>query len=340
MKKKVLLLVLAALVAAGVFGYRHWQQQRSVNGGDTLTLFGNVDIRKVDLGFRVGGRIEQILFEEGNKIRRGDRVAVLDRAPYENDVALARATLDRAAAELTRLKNGMRPQEIKQARARVAEYQATLLTLKEEHRRNSDLVTQNVVSRQAFDNSLARRDAAQARLENAREALALAEEGFRQEDIAAGQAQFAEAEARLENAQIRLADTVILAPSDGILLTRVVEPGTILAAGQTVATLSLNDPVWVRAYVPEPDLGKIWPGMPAEILTDSRPDRPYRGHVGFISPEAEFTPKNVETPRLRTDLVFRLRVIAENPDEGLRQGMPVTVRLDTRNPPPKRGQGG
>jgi HlyD family secretion protein len=339
MKKKVLLLGMVALVAAGIFGYRYWQQQRSVNGGDALTLYGNVDIRKVDLGFRVGGRIEQIPFEEGNKIRRGDRVAVLDRAPYENDVALARATLDRAAAELTRLKNGMRPQEIKQARARVAEYQATLLTLKEEHRRNSDLVTQNVVSRQAFDNSLARRDAAQARLENAREALALAEEGFRKEDIAAGQAQFAEAEARLENARIRLADTVILAPSDGVLLTRVVEPGTILAAGQTVATLSLNDPVWVRAYVPEPDLGKIWPGMPAEILTDSRPDRPYRGHVGFISPEAEFTPKNVETPRLRTDLVFRLRVIAENPDEGLRQGMPVTVRLDTRNPPPKRGQG-
>ena len=198
-------------------------------------------------------------------------------------------------------------------------------------------MAQNVVSQQAFDNSLARRDAAQARLENAREALALAEEGFRKEDIAAGRAQFAEAEARLESARIRLADTAILAPSDGVLLTRVVEPGTILAAGQTVATLSLNDPVWVRAYVPEPDLGKIWPGMPAEILTDSRPDRPYQGHVGFISPEAEFTPKNVETPRLRTDLVFRVRVVADNPDEGLRQGMPVTVKLDIRNPPPRRG---
>lgn len=338
MKKKVLLLGLAAVVAAGVFGYRHWQQQREVNGGDTLTLYGNVDIRKVDLGFRVGGRIAQVVFEEGDTAHRGDRVAVLDQAPYENEVALARAARDRTAAELDRLESGMRPQEIVQARAQVAEYQATLLTLKEEHRRNSDLVAQNVVSRQAFDNSLARRDAAQARLENARAALALAVEGFRKEDIAAGQAHFAEAQARLESARIRLADTVILAPSDGVLLTRVVEPGTIVAAGQTVAALSLNDPVWVRAYVPEPDLGKIWPGMPAEILTDSRPDRPYQGHVGFISPEAEFTPKNVETPRLRTDLVFRLRVVADNPDEGLRQGMPVTVKLDTRNPPPKRGE--
>ena len=116
-----------------------------------------------------------------------------------------------------------------------------------------------------------------------------------------------------------------------------------MMTGQVLADADaggFNDPVWVRAYVPEPDLGKIWPGMPAEILTDSRPDRPYQGHVGFISPEAEFTPKNVETPRLRTDLVFRLHVVADNPDEGLRQGMPVTVKLDTRNPPPERGQGG
>jgi HlyD family secretion protein len=105
-----------------------------------------------------------------------------------------------------------------------------------------------------------------------------------------------------------------------------------------VATLSLNDPVWIRAYVPEPDLGKIWPGMPAEIFTDTRPEHPYKGQVGFISPEAEFTPKNVETPRLRTDLVFRLRVVADNPDEGLRQGMPVTVKLDTSQAPPERGK--
>jgi HlyD family secretion protein len=340
MKKKVLLLGLAAVVAAGIFGYRYWQQERSVNGGDTLTLYGNVDIRKVDLGFRVGGRIEQVFFEEGRQIHRGDRVAVLDRTPYENEVALAQAARDRAAAERDRLESGSRPQEIRQARAQVAEYEASLHAFQEEFQRNQVLVVEKVISLQSFDNIRARRDEARARLARARETLALVEEGFRKEDIAAGRARFAEAEARLESARIRLADTAVFAPADGVLLTRVVEPGAIVAAGQTLATLSLNDPVWVRAYVPEPDLGKVWPGMPAEILTDSRPDNPYRGHVGFISPEAEFTPKNVETPRLRTDLVFRLRVIADNPDEGLRQGMPVTVKLDTRNPPPKRGQGG
>ncbi len=333
MKKKIILLGLTVAIVAGIFGYRHWHQGRQAQNGDNLILYGNVDIRKVDLGFRVAGRVEGVDFEEGDQVRRGDRVAVLDRVPYQNEVRLASAARDRAAADMARLEHGLRPQEIKRARAQVAEYEATLLTLKKEFLRREDLVAQNVVSRQSYDDIRARRDAARARLDMARETLALAEEGFRQEDIAAGQAQVAEAEARLEQARIRLADTEIFAPADGTLLTRVVEPGTIMAAGQTVAILSLNDPVWVRAYVPEPDLGKIWPGMPAEILTDSRPDQPYQGHVGFISPEAEFTPKNVETPRLRTDLVFRLRVIADNPDHGLRQGMPVTVVLDLRQPP-------
>ncbi|MDD4073641.1 MAG: efflux RND transporter periplasmic adaptor subunit, partial [Desulfobacterales bacterium] len=143
--------------------------------------------------------------------------------------------------------------------------------------------------------------------------------------------------ATIQRAQRQLADTRLTAPAGGILLTRAKEPGSIVAAGQTVAVVSLTDPVWVRAYVAEPDLGHIWPGMPAEIITDTRPDTPYQGHVGFISPEAEFTPKNVETPRLRTDLVYRFRVVADNPDQGLRQGMPVTVRIDTSaTPPPVR----
>lgn len=109
----------------------------------------------------------------------------------------------------------------------------------------------------------------------------------------------------------------------------------MVSAGQIVATLSLKDAVWVYVYVPEPQLGKIAPGMRAEIFTDTRPKKPYIGHVGYISPEAEFTPKNVETTELRTSLVYRLRIVAENPDDGLRQGMPVTVTLDTKTAVPE-----
>ena len=115
-------------------------------------------------------------------------------------------------------------------------------------------------------------------------------------------------------------------PSRGTVLVRALEPGSMASAGQTVLTLSLQDRTWVRAYVPEPELGEIHPGMPVQVYTDARTE-PYSGQIGFIASRAEFTPKNVETEELRTDLVFRFRVVLDHPDEALRQGMPVTVVL-------------
>jgi HlyD family secretion protein len=130
--------------------------------------------------------------------------------------------------------------------------------------------------------------------------------------------------------QRALADATLVAPAAGFILTRVREPGAIVASGEAIFTLAVSSPVWVRAYVDEPDLGRVRPNMAASVTTDSAPGKIYHGHVGFISPVAEFTPKTVETRELRTDLVYRLRVIVDNPDQGLRQGMPVTVTLDER----------
>ena len=124
---------------------------------------------------------------------------------------------------------------------------------------------------------------------------------------------------------MKVQDTVLASPSEGVVLTRAQEPGAILQTGTPVLTLSLKRPVWVRAYVDEPNLGRIHPGMKVQVFTDSRPEKPYSGQIGYISPRAEFTPKNVETAELRTSLVYRLRVVVEDADEGLRQGMPVTV---------------
>jgi len=151
--------------------------------------------------------------------------------------------------------------------------------------------------------------------------------GFRAEDIAAGRAQVDNARANLENAERNLSDCNLLAPSDGTIITRALEPGAIVAAGTTAYSLCLFSPVWVRAFIDERSLGRIYPGMRARVYTDTNPGKPYDGQIGFISPIAEFTPKTVETRELRTDLVFRLRVIVQNPDRYLRQGMPVTVKL-------------
>jgi len=197
-------------------------------------------------------------------------------------------------------------------------------------KRQEDLFASKAVAVQDRDDAEARYREAEARLKSAREQLALLEAGFRQEEIAQAKADLGRAEAARSSSELRLEDTVLKAPCDGVVLTRAQEAGAILQSGTTVLTVSLKEPVWVRAYVEEPNLGRIHPGMKVQVWTDSRPGKPYSGQVGYISPRAEFTPKNVETTELRTSLVYRLRVVIADPDEGLRQGMPVTARVPLR----------
>ncbi len=325
MRKKIIgLLVLLVLLAGGLI---YWRFQQEPEDGNPLTLFGNVDIRKVDLGFRVGGRLAEVFFQEGDRVQSGQVVARLENTPYQDELNLALAQQEQAAAQLAKLVAGNRPQEIAQAEALVRERQATVNNLEVEFRRLNSLLNDGAIARQLFDNVEASLAEAKARLATGREGLKLAREGFRSEDIDAARADLRAAQARSASARTRLADTECQAPDAGVILTRVAEPGAIIGAGQTVLTLSLDAPVWIRAYVEEPNLGRIHPGMAAQVFTDSRPQHPYPGHIGYISPEAEFTPKTVQTEELRTRLVYQVRIIADNPDHGLRQGMPVTVKL-------------
>ncbi len=294
---------------------------------DHLVLYGNVDIRQVDLGFRVSGRIKEVFFEEGDSVKSGDLVAVLDKASYEADLAAVTADLAQAEANLAKLHHGNRPQEIEEARATVHERQATFDNAKTTLLRREKELKVSSTSQESYDTALSEKLQSEALLKNAQEALSLTEEGFRQEDITAAQAAVDAAKARLQSAEINLKDTEVLSPDEGIMLTRVSEPGEIVTPESVVYTLSLNKPVWIRAYVAEPHLGNLKPGMEAFVTTDSHPDTPFKGQIGFISPQAEFTPKTVETPELRTDLVYRLRVLVDDPKGQLRQGMPATVHI-------------
>jgi len=321
MKKRILILLV--LAAAGFAAYRFWPGEAGQEG---LTLYGNVDIREVQLGFRVPGRLEEMHFEEGDAVPAGELLATLDSQPQRDALAVAEARVAEAQARLAELRAGSRPQEIEQARARVDEAQAALQNAEKEYRRQRELTQKNLSSQGLLDSALAQRDAAAARLAAAREALALAVEGARAEDITAAEAALAGAIALRDQAATQLQDTQLAAPNNGIILTRVREPGAIVAAGAPVYTLSLTDTVYVRAYVEEPHLGQVAPGERVTITTDSA-GKQYTGQVGFVSPRAEFTPKSVETPELRTDLVYRLRIVVPDADQGLRQGMPVTIRL-------------
>jgi HlyD family secretion protein len=312
------------LVASGRIGGGH-------KDPDLLTLYGNVDIRQVELGFRVPGRILKMNFEEGESLDAGTPLAQLDPRTYEQDLRSAEAQLAQQAANLEKLEHGPRPAEIAQARATLSERQAQLENARRTFARAQELLPQGAIARSNFDDAEAARNRAEASVAQAREALRLLEQGTRAEDIAAGRASLQSAQARVDSARTALADTQLLAPSDGIILSRVREQGAIVSPNDVVYVLSLTRPVWVRAYVAEPQLGRIHPGMEVSIASDTAPDRRHRARVGFISPVAEFTPKSVETPELRTDLVYRLRIIVDEVDPSLRQGMPVTVWV--RSPP-------
>lgn len=269
-KKMIILLGLAA-IAIGLYFYFTVRQQQQ----NKLVLYGNVDVRQVDLGFQVLGRVIQMDFEEGDLVQPGMLMGVLDKQPYIDQVRQSEANL-----EAVKINHANAEQLAK---------------------RRQELVQDGSISQEDLENSITSRNMLAANLKQAEAALALA----------------------LTNLQY----TEVYAPTTGTILTRIREPGTVVNVGEPIYTVSISSPIWIRAFVSEGQLGLIFPGMEAEIFTDTPNGKTYKGRIGFISPVAEFTPKTVETTQLRTDLVYRLRIYVENVDRGLLQGMPVTVHL-------------
>jgi HlyD family secretion protein len=328
--KRILPLAIVILIAAGAAAWWYGlpQQLGWLPGrAKEFALYGNVDIRQVSLGFRVDGRLAALAVDEGDMVRSGVVLGRLDAAPFEAAVASAEANVAALQATLDKLRAGPRQTEIAQARAAYDESLASLNNANLSYERARQLRPQGTISEANLDLATANRAMAAARAESANEALKLLQEGSRVEDIANAEAQLQAAQSALATARISLADTELRAPNDGVILSRVREPGAIVSPADTVYVLSLTEPVWVRSYVAEGDLGRLHPGMKVQVSSDTRPDKPYDGTIGFISPVAEFTPKSVETPELRTDLVYRLRIVIDKPGPDLRQGMPVTVRF-------------
>ncbi len=319
------ILILAA--AAAGFAYKHYRDTAQ-QASSEITFYGNVDIREADLAFNITGRVESMLVEEGDTVTAGQLLATLEPNLYTAEVNAAKARMEAQKAVLDRLLAGSRKEEIDRARSNAAAIQVQLDNAKRNLLRTEKLITGTFVSEQKLEADRTTVQRLEAELQAARQELQLAIQGPREEDIVQARAQLRASEAELALSQQQLSYTKLYAKEDGIVTTRIDEPGAVVQPQSPVYTVALNDPVWIRTYVSEPDLGRIHPGMKAKVFTDSRPGRPYAGWIGFISPTAEFTPKTVETREVRTNLVYRLRVFVENPDQGLRQGMPVTVQIE------------
>jgi HlyD family secretion protein len=273
MKRIFLILLALLIVGAAIAIYRYRQREENKH---ELVLYGNVDIRQVDLGFRVGGLVEGLFYDEGDEVTAGTLVGVLDKRIYAD--------------------------QLNQAQANVNSFQANLQNAVKLTQRRKELIGSGSVSQEDLDDAQSNQSVLEANLE--------------------------QAQAATNVAQDNLFFTEMFAPTDGFILTRIREPGSVVREGDPVCTLSIKSPIWIRAFVNEVNLGRIFPGMLAEVSIDTPGSTVYHGHIGFISPVSEFTPKTVETTQLRTDLVYRLRIIIDNPDKYLRQGMPVTVKLN------------
>ncbi|AVA15029.1 secretion protein HlyD [Sphingopyxis sp. MG] len=319
------IVIVAIVVAIATAGWL-WMQ-RGDRSDEALRLYGNVDIREVQLAFRQSGRVAQMHFDEGDHVETGAHMATLDAQPYREALAAADAAVAVAQADVDKLHRGLRPQEIAQTREALNQALVGVRETQRNFDRQSQLLASGAASQKTVDAARAARDQAAAGASAARAAHSQAAEGFRKEDVAAGQARLAAAQAARAQAATALADTVLLAPRPGTVIARVREPGSMVISQTPIYNVSLNAPVYVRAYIGELDLGRIAPGMRVRVRSDSS-DKVYQGQIGFISPRAEFTPKTVETTDLRTDLVYRLRIVVTNADAALRQGMPVTIDVD------------
>lgn len=295
-----------------------------------LVLYGNVDLRQVDLAFNNSERIAEVLVQEGAKVVRGQVLARLDTSRLKPQVATAEAVVEAQQAVVEKLHHGSRPQEIAQAQANVASAKADQVNAQQQWRRLTaltDVTTGRAVSEQDLESAKAAMDSSLARVEVAAKALDLAQIGPRKEDIAQGEAQLRANQFQLELLRQELADSELVAPSDAVVRSRLLEPGEMVSPQRPVLNLAILDPKWIRAYVSESDLGRIHSGMRASISTDSFPGRTFPGWVGFIASVAEFTPKSVQTPELRSSLVYEIRVFVQDPQDEMRLGMPATVFL-------------
>ena len=330
MRRRIVLMIAAVLIAGAAASSAYWFIQPS-NQPQQLVLYGNVDLRQVDLAFNGNERIAVVLVQEGDVVHKGQLLAKMDTSRLEPQVAQARAQVAAQRAAVERLHNGSRPEEIAQARANLASAMADAANARRLYEREKFLVEKAAATQQDVDNAKAALDVADAKVEVNRKALDLAIAGPRIEDVAQGEAELRANEAQFALVCQQLADANLVAPTDGVVRSRLMEPGDMASPQRPVFSLAITDPKWVRAYVSEPDLARVHPGMTGYVMVDGFPNRRFAGWVGFISPVAEFTPKTVQTEELRTSLVYEVRVFVKDTDNVLRLGMPATVYLPLDN---------
>lgn len=322
-------------------------EERLVSEGETIKSGQTVArLEKNDL-------LNEINLQKANVQSAESVLAELEAGSRPEEIAQAEASVQKAQARLDELLTGSRPQEIASAEATVQRAKAEMERLKTEFERRQNLLNENVISTQEYDSAKTAYESAQAVLKEAEEQLKLVKEGPRKEQIEQARADLNgakehynlikkgprketidQARARLQQAKetLALAEThlsyaILISPISGLVLSKDIEPGEYIAPGTPVVTVGNLENVWLRAYINETDLGRVKVGQKVRITTDTYPGKIYNGEISFISSEAEFTPKNVQTQKERVKLVYRIKIIIQNPNMELKPGMPADAEI-------------
>ena len=389
MKKRKWVIIPVLLVLAGGIALYVFFQDRQ-NGETTISVSGNIEATTVDVSFKIPGKIDKILVEEGDLLKEGQLIATLEykdllaqkaraeatlestqsRIPAlqkniefqdqasQQEISQAQAAMDAARSRLDQLLAGSRPQEIQGAKASVDQAQADMDKRKADMDRAKKLYQDRYISAQDWDAARTAYDMALASYQKAQENYALVLEGPRKEEIDTARAQLQQAEAALRLARTRRIQVDVLrrelvtaqvqvkeaasaleviqtqigycnlfAPTAGVVLVKNTEAGEFIVPGGAVITLGDVAKPWLKAFINESDVGRVKLGQKVSVTTDSYPGKVYPGKITFISSEAEFTPKNVQTAKERVKLVYRIKVTLANPQMELKPGMPGDAKI-------------
>jgi HlyD family secretion protein len=389
MKKRKGMLSLAIVLAGGIIFY-YWQFHSREIPESTIQVSGNIEVTTIDVAFKISGKIDKRLVDEGDIVKEGQLIATLEhkdllaqkakagatletarsRLPaleknidYQDqattqEISQAQAAVENAQARLQQLLDGSRPQEIQSAKAGVDQALADMEKKKADMDRAKKLYQDKYIAAQDWDAAKTAYDMAVANYKKAQENYDLVVEGPRKEEIAAGRAQLEQSQAALRLAkthriqidvlkkelatargqvkeaasaleviQTQIEYSNLYAPTSGVVLVKNAEPGEFVVPGGAVVTLGQIEKPWLKAFINESDLGRVKLGQKVSVTTDTYPGKEYPGKVTFISSQAEFTPKNVQTAKERVKLVYRIKVALENPQNELKPGMPADAQI-------------
>ena len=317
---------LAAILVIGGGSYTYYTEVYAPPHAP-LTLSGNVDVRQVSVAFRASDRIDQIFVEEGDQVKAGQVLAKLDSRELELAISKLKSQIAAQEATVTKLLNGSRSEDIEAAQNAVDQARAALNLAQSSYSRKQGLYQEGVISELEFDKERSNYDEAKAKVAQGEAELQKLVNGSRSEDIAQAEANLQALKDELARQEYVLSQYQLVAPSDGIIRSRLLEVGDMASPQKPVFKLSVLNKKWIRAYVNERELSRIYEGQAAHVKVDGL-DQGIDGQVGYISDQAEFTPKTVQTNDLRTDLVYEVRIYVEDPTNVLRMGQPATVTFD------------